>query len=237
MKSICSIIISVIISLSANAQNTTDIGLEHGLMWQGHYKLALELLLKKQKADSTNYEIKSAIIFCYYQLGEVQKSDSLLNSHLKGNEKNPHLNSIKGIILIYQGNYKEASKYLEKAYHELPNDHNILYNLALSYDKQRKFKKAIKYYSLNTGDGVRNFDNRGRCYMLIGDYDNALKDFNYGITKEPENINLLTNRATLYMKMKKYDLALLDIEKTLAIDHANAYALRLKAHITNENRE
>ena len=231
MKSICSTIIFLFLSLFISAQNSTDLALEQNLMWQGQYKLALKLLLKKQKADSNNYAIKSSVVLCYYQLGEEEKADSLLSFYLKADKKNPYLNSTKGIILIYQGNNKEATKYLKKAYHELPNDNNILYNLALSYDKQRKFKTAIKYYSLNVDDGVRNFDNRGRCYMLIGDYDNALKDFNYGMTREPENVTLVNNRATLYVRMKKYDLAMLDIEKALILDPSNSYALKLKAHV------
>ena len=70
--------------------------------------------------------------------------------------------------------------------------------------------------------------NRGNAYMLKGDYDRALTDFNDAIKLQPNHGAAYLNRAVVYFTKQDYDRALVDHNKTIKLqpDFGLAYLKR-----------
>lgn len=71
----------------------------------------------------------------------------------------------------------------------------------------------------------------------MGQFDQALIDYNLAIESNKKCVSAYNNRASLYVDMKKYELALKDANKGLIIyeNHGNLYKHRGLAHFYLRN--
>jgi|GEM_PF-1863479 len=70
------------------------------------------------------------------------------------------------------------------------------------------------------------YNERGYAYMMLGDYEMALKDFNAGIQADHFFDSLFSNRGLCYLKMKNYDQALIDLDSAYQMNPQNQWTLR-----------
>ncbi len=74
----------------------------------------------------------------------------------------------------------------------------------------------------------------GEAYYNKGDYENALSNFNYGITLNNTNYDLYYNRGFTYSMQKKFILASSDFEKALEINPNDRYSYLGLSAISDE---
>jgi tetratricopeptide (TPR) repeat protein len=67
-------------------------------------------------------------------------------------------------------------------------------------------------------------NNRGRAYMLLGQTERAVEDFNRAIRIDPQYELPYYNRGVAYDKLKEYDRAIADFDRTLALNSNLAVA-------------
>ncbi len=76
---------------------------------------------------------------------------------------------------------------------------------------------------IQEGNGTaKTYSNRGRIYVLRGDYARAIADFSEALQRNPNHATAYNNRAFAYLKIGRPAQALLDAEKSLVLDSNNA---------------
>lgn len=100
-------------------------------------------------------------------------------------------------------------------------------DLKEKYDKILKTNKEDSDYYLG----------RGRCYVKLGEYARALKDFDQAILLDYSNCNALINRAELHIQQNNIPKAVADYSSFLSIekDSASVYVKRARLRITTNN--
>jgi len=107
--------------------------------------------------------------------------------------------------------------------------------------KLRRVKDALTDYNqaLKLDPNFQQvYNNRGNTYFSIGDYKNALKDFNKVLSFKEGSIELkldaLYNRGNIFLNLQKYEAAIKDYDKVLEVNPSlhfiyankgNAYAM------------
>ena len=106
-----------------------------------------------------------------------------------------------------------------------PNhDYNSLFDLALSFQEKKDYRKAIVCYTkaIELSSQTANaYVNRGAAYESMGDLNLALQDFNTALALEPKS-EAYNNRGNVYLKKRDYDRAVQDYKKTLELEPDNA---------------
>ena len=119
------------------------------------------------------------------------------------------IKKIAQIINLEEGQ-KESLQYLEKNLHKFKNPSiKILYDLGGVYKNYKKYKKAIKYYSLVLEeldtDSYTYADvlyRRGGCYERLGQYDKSDNDFLKSLEIRPEDPYTLNYLAYGWLERK-----------------------------------
>lgn len=109
--------------------------------------------------------------------------------------------------------------------------HSIRVEIAL---KQKKYDVAILEISelikLNPNDAA-NYNNRGLTKNKIGNYADAINDFDISIKLDPNGAYAFNNKSYSLFKLKQYDKALSYVEQSLIIKNDNPFALKNRAEI------
>jgi tetratricopeptide (TPR) repeat protein len=99
------------------------------------------------------------------------------------------------------------------------------------YDKGLGTKDAnlqIEYYSeaieLDPRD-YHSYNNRGLAFEELGQYEEAMKDFNKAIDLDPQEAYAYNNRGIVYRKLGQFEAAFEDYNKTIELDpqYADTY--------------
>ena len=80
-------------------------------------------------------------------------------------------------------------------------------------------------------DTAKTYNNRGRIYVLRGDYARGIADFSEALRRNPRHAAAYNNRAFAYLKIGRPGQALIDAEKSLALDPNNAEFFDTRGHI------
>jgi tetratricopeptide (TPR) repeat protein len=85
---------------------------------------------------------------------------------------------------------------------------------------------------IEEGDATaKTYNNRGRIYVLKGDYAHGIADFTEALRRDPAHATAYNNRAFAYLKLGQPSQALIDVEKSLAFNSNSAEALDTHGHI------
>jgi len=83
----------------------------------------------------------------------------------------------------------------------------------------KKFKNII---TLQDQNAAITYNNLGYTYLLNGDYQNALENFQKAVDRNPVLVPALANLGKMQYQLGKYQEAVMYGEKTLALDPQNA---------------
>lgn len=109
----------------------------------------------------------------------------------------------------------ENVRYLEaKATTDLFIKNRATADIIADYDKA--ISLSANDYSL--------YNNRGKAYATIQEYDKAIADYTMAIKANPASFQAYTNRAESYIYLHQYDLAKKDLDSALAISPKDAVA-------------
>ncbi len=89
-----------------------------------------------------------------------------------------------------------------------------------SYSRNKVWKNELTLWNdvVSKSPGkARPYNNRGKAYLELGMYDNALRDFERALILDPFLGDAYSNRGTVYLFKKEYDRAIADNKRALEI--------------------
>lgn len=122
----------------------------------------------------------------------------------------------RGLINFERENYSAAEEDFLKAAEIEPYTADILYNLAITQEKNNHIDDAIKTYDKYLAIELKSafgYYNRGRLKLSQNKYDEAIQDFQKVLGIEDRFVEAQNEIAIVYFRQKKYEDAL----KTLRI--------------------
>lgn len=118
-------------------------------MHKGENKEAIKLLKKLVEIADDDFLMtlaKGMLAFAYYQDGQKDNAKKTFSETLKLDPDDCIANHYLGLILLSEGKLKEATEYIEKAFRNNPDDPDIAYNLALVYERNEEYQKALSQW-------------------------------------------------------------------------------------------
>jgi tetratricopeptide (TPR) repeat protein len=76
------------------------------------------------------------------------------------------------------------------------------------------------------------YNNRGNAYIVKGDYDRAISDYDQSIKLNANHARVFNNRGVAYQKKGEYDRAIKDFDEAIRLNpnNANAFANRAETY-------
>ncbi|OGS38824.1 MAG: hypothetical protein A2551_02995 [Elusimicrobia bacterium RIFOXYD2_FULL_34_30] len=124
-------------------------------------------------------------------------------------------------------NYEEAEKQYIKSL-KLRETDLVLFDYAVILRKQNKQREALKIFEkyLNiVKDNPKMYLERAKCYNSIGDYKNALNDFNTANAISPKDDNIIYEIGRHFLLRNEFVSARSFFNKALEINGKNSAAL------------
>ena len=143
----------------------------------------------------------------------------------------------KGRLCYFQGNYTQASVYLERARSEGNTSSELITLLGECYKRDEKYEFAAVIYSSyleNCADPII-YNQMGLCYVEQGDYNLALGAFQAGIAVQENNTCMQTlklNEIACYEYLHDYDQAATKLAEYMATYQSNSDLEREYAFLT-----
>ncbi|MFM9945279.1 MAG: tetratricopeptide repeat protein, partial [Bacteroidia bacterium] len=126
----------------------------------------------------------------------------------------------EGAKLKALGDYEAATKEYNLALAEIPNSHEVMYQLANIYFKNKKLEEAIHWAELsvkkNKDYNFWYFGQLAQMYSSAKQYDKAAETFATMVDKEPERKSTYEEAGNQYLNAKKPKEAIKFFEKSLS---------------------
>lgn len=158
-----------------------------------------------KKSDYANYIMSQA----YYEAGEFNKALNHINKAINLKKNSPFYLQYKAKILCETKNYKEALKLLDK----IQDSGFIIEKFARGIDIQREFTLAN---SIN--DEAKSKLHLAKYFLLIGEYNRALKEANNSINAKKRNFEAYTLVGQIQSSVGEYAKAKEAFNKALSIN-------------------
>jgi len=206
----------------ATTINPLNAGCWHNMvlcqMEQNAYEKAdssLDIMIRRWPNEADNYTLKAQVSFA--------RSDTLnamdwIARALDVDAYDGQAWSMKAMVVLNRGQYKEGEECLDNAILQLPRNASLYINRALARFHQQNLKGAMSDYDtaleIEPGNYLGHF-NRGLLRSQVGDDNRAIEDFNFVLEQEPDNAIALYNRALLLDQTGDYRGALQDISMVI----------------------
>ena len=156
----CFILFSISISYSQSSPQTLLSKLKTA---NNKEKFNINLELARYYSEATPGEALTFSLAALDLSGKLKLNDNEIAT----------MNNTVGTVYFYQEDYEKSAFYYEKelAYYIKVNDHKKVmessFNLALTYSRDKRFRKAIKYYlqSLDESESFNDRDMQSRIYL------------------------------------------------------------------------
>lgn len=208
------------------------------------YQLMGETFLKQNRLEEAREVLYKALenkVFnsgLFMALGVLYKRLNLPDSSLVYLNKAVELNSNNSLIYFNRGIvYKDKLKIYEKAISDFSKAISLdtqyveaYLQRASCYSELKNIENAAKDFSkalqLDSNNIQTIIHNRGYMYLENGLYDNALKDFNFVLSKNPNDAFAYNNRGLVYAYLGNFNSAFSDIEKSKFLNPKNSYVYK-----------
>ncbi len=151
-------------------------------------------------------------VMTFQQIGIWKNGETLWTHVMKSETKTPLPFSNRAMYYRNNKMYDQALADFEKAL-SIKQQATTYNSMGKLFFDKGDTKKALIHYDkaiAMKGDEAEFHINRGAAYASIGQFDRALQDLTFGVTKDPENINGYLNRSLLYFTTGQYQLAIND---------------------------
>jgi len=182
----------------------------------------------KAQIDTDNHNLAVDLIYKADTLINNQQYEQAIENLKASVDLDPFIRE-QYILLtracFYAKEMATAKTYLRKANHIFVEDDELRYYLGKVYEKEMniemaitEFEGAIKWSKQNGTDFPIVYDyyaSRGRCYLQLNKYQEALADLDTAITFNDSNASLLMWRGVALYHLDKKDEACNSWEKAL----------------------
>lgn len=226
MRHVSIFILSVWTTFAFRANAQTDSLLTARIfISQGRNSEALAIL---DELTSKQMIRNDALMFrsqAYFQLGEYDKAFHDASEMLKEKEHltenqlyNAYWNA--GVSLVFQGDFNQSLEYVVSAHKLKKKDLKANQTLALVYINLHKFDEAMRAIKDSEKIARNHFGNYkllGQLYLMKGDLDKALTNYDKSISINPNYPPAYENRATVKLKLNDKKGACTDLKKALSL--------------------
>ncbi len=145
--------------------------------YKGDLKEAIKIyeeLIEDAEKDEYKEGYREYIGNIYGDLGEVEKSESILGELLKKKPDNPGLNNDLGYILaVHDRKLDDAERMIKKAVDQEPENSSFLDSMAWVLYKKKKFKEAKEYMlravAQERGKNTELMEHLGDIHLALGE--------------------------------------------------------------------
>jgi tetratricopeptide (TPR) repeat protein len=126
-----------------------------------------------------------------------------------------------GEALNAKEDYAGALKNFELAIKYRPGYPDVLYNIAVVYDRLNRHAESIPFYMhaiQNKPDYVQAHYNVANAYYMIQNYDSSLYYFEKTLVLKPDHTGALNNMASIFFDTRDFDRALEILKRTLEVN-------------------
>jgi tetratricopeptide (TPR) repeat protein len=169
--------------------------------------LAYQLLLLPDEGSHIKAVEQILIVYKHAkteQIGEVVRTLRGLSQEQPGNQANSRARQTAQYLLQYIGDNPKGQELVAAA--------NYLLELI---DREPPFSTELL---------ARIYRGRGRGYMNLKQYQQAIADFDRAIELDPTDVITYINRGRLYFGLKKYEETIASLERALELDPENGTA-------------
>ncbi len=173
--------------------------------------------------DTYAYNLIRAIIF--HREGNHTNADKAFQVALKRNSAgDERVFHYYGHLLYDQGNYRQASRYLEMAYKASPSTYKYLQAFVESLEKERRWNEVI---SLLEGSEFRerpmfrSYVSLSNAFLARGKHEEALNNINRAIDLNSGNSYLHYLKSKVLYEMEKFSDAEVEINRAVVLDMRN----------------
>ena len=208
----------------------------------GHYEIAIKDFNKVNELDSTVRVVHAYKGFAYRQLGENEKSLTAFSTYMNSQENLSALDyNLIGKAKMEVGDVDGAIKDFEAALAK-NNGESQHYYLYLALYGNKNFRQALAQINLaieENKDFYGYYLNRGNTELMLGDFDNALTDYDYALFLEPSVPDSYFLRGRALDTLNRHDLAIIDFTRAIDLNPQDGtyYSKRGNARFASGNRE
>lgn len=199
----------------------------------GHFEQALVTMRpitgrrvsdKASFSDPYGFVLKTLI---YEAAGKLQDAQKSLEQYVQLFPNEPQAHRLLAEYLFRHGNFAEAEKEYKILFKLTPSDLTTLRRIALCMVYQNKVNEANAFLSEQIKKSKYIPDEeidyyKGYLAHIMNDYQDALKNYDRALKKNPHNSHLLFLHGLLMEEMGDYDQALIDYKKAMQEDSTYA---------------
>ena len=239
----------VMIALSFNApvwamseRNTSDIfnsGLDH--VQQENYQQALvnftQVINRQDNLVGAAYSNRCLVNL---QLQNYSAAEFDCTTALQHNSDNIEAYLNLGLTYYRQGEYDQAIAQYQQVIQRDGEDYRAYYNQGLADFAMEDYPQAITDYSLalmssrafNPKSQSLIYNDLALTYMMLGDFEPAIFNFDQAIALDDHNYNAYFNRGCAHHQQAKYQAAIEDFSQVVQLksDFTQAYVNRAVLH-------
>lgn len=171
---------------------------------------AVEDFDKALSLSGTDYSLYIDIYTALKENGYESEGAEYLNMAVENNDKKMSSYD-KGRLYFYLGNYTYARNYLEQARSDGAKTEEVILLLGQSYEMLNDSSYALTLYDeyVATKPSAAIYNQMGMCYAALGDYENALRSFQQGLSVEGNSYKqeLSYNQIIAYERLGDFSSA------------------------------
>ncbi len=180
---------------------------------------ALECFDKAIALDRKDFTALGEKAQTLVSLRRTDEALSICNEALKTSPDSHQLLFLKGHLLGFKKDFKQAIEYLDKALKINPDfkPAQEAKEIALKMIKIHLPEEEVKKLLLSNPTDAAGFYNKAYALNLVGDYEKAIEMFDEALKLKPDFLQALHNKGSLLGQLKKFDEALECMNEALKI--------------------
>ena len=157
----------------------------------------------------------------YQKIGDKSSAENVYRQILIKYPDNVDAANLLGCLLMDQGDFLNAQKFIELAIYIRPDIYFFHYHLGLVFSKQNMWQKSIcafqKALEINP-DHIDSLNNLGVALKQTGKYESAIKKFKQALRKDSKFSSSHNNLAGAYMIIGDIEKAIIHFKKAIECD-------------------
>ena len=208
----------------------------------GHYKKAINDFTRVNKLDSNVRVVHAYKGFAYRQLGESEKSLAAFSKYMNTQDDLSALDyRLIGKAKMEVGDVDGAIKDFEAALSKNNGESQHYYLYMALFDNQ-DYEQALTQINLAINENKEFYGyylNRGNTRLKLGEFDDALVDYDYALFLEPSVPDSYFLRGRALDTLDRHVLAIIDFTRAIDLNPNDGtyYSKRGNARFANGNRD
>ena len=208
----------------------------------GNYETAINDFNKVNQLDTNVKVVHAYKGFAYRQLGDSEKSLAAFSKYMNSQDDLSALDyRLIGKAKMEVGDVDGAIEDFESALAK-NNGESQHYHLYKALFGNEAYKEALAQINLAIDENKEFYGyylNRGNTKLMLGDFLNALVDYDYALYLEPAIPDSYFLRGRALDTLKRHDLAIIDFTRAIDLNPNDGtyYSKRGNARFANGNRD